>query len=98
MGSFVIAGGVIAAEIPRIIEYAIERRLPTGFPTPWPVERGGPMSFAPKFAVLVPALVCPQPVVPMRRIAILDPGDRALRAEQWQVLESRLRELGYVEG
>ena len=47
---------------------------------------------------LVPALVCAQPVAPMRRIAILDPGDRALRAEQWQVLESRLRELGYVEG
>jgi putative ABC transport system substrate-binding protein len=48
--------------------------------------------------VLVPSLVCAQPVVPMRRIAILDPGDRALRADQWQVLEVRLRELGYAEG
>ena len=48
--------------------------------------------------VLVPSPVCAQPVAPMRRIAILDPGDRALRAEQWQILESRLRELGYVEG
>jgi putative ABC transport system substrate-binding protein len=47
---------------------------------------------------LVPALVGAQPVAPMRRIAILDPADRALRAEQWQVFESRLRELGYVEG
>jgi putative ABC transport system substrate-binding protein len=47
---------------------------------------------------MVPALVYAQPVAPIRRIAILDPGDRALRAEQWQVLESRLRELGYVEG
>jgi putative ABC transport system substrate-binding protein len=34
----------------------------------------------------------------MRRIAILDPGDRALRADLWQVLDSRLRQLGYVEG
>ena len=48
--------------------------------------------------MLVPALVYAQPVAPMRRIAILDPGDRALRANQWQVLESRLRELGYAEG
>lgn len=48
--------------------------------------------------VLVPSLVFAQPVVPMRRIAILDPGDRALRADQWQVLEVRLRELGYAEG
>ena len=48
--------------------------------------------------VTIPTLVCAQPATPMRRIAILDPGDRALRAELWQVLESRLRELGYVEG
>ena len=47
---------------------------------------------------LMPALVFAQPVAPMRRIAILDPGDRTLRADLWQVLESRLRELGYVEG
>lgn len=48
--------------------------------------------------VLVPVLVCAQPVAPVRRIAILDPGDRTLRADQWQGLEARLRELGYVEG
>jgi len=48
--------------------------------------------------VLVPALVRAQPVAPVRRIAILDPGDRALRADLWPVLELRLRELGYVEG
>jgi putative ABC transport system substrate-binding protein len=48
--------------------------------------------------MLLPALVGAQPAAPMRRIAILDPGDRALRAESWQVLEARLRELGYVEG
>lgn len=47
---------------------------------------------------LAPALVGAQPVAPARRIAILDPGDRSLRIEQWQVFESRLRELGYVEG
>jgi hypothetical protein len=48
--------------------------------------------------VLVPSLVGAQPVLPMRRIAILDPGDRALRADQWQAIEMRLRELGYAEG
>jgi len=34
----------------------------------------------------------------MRRIAILDPGDRGVRADRWRVFESRLQELGYVEG
>lgn len=48
--------------------------------------------------LVVPALGSAQPVASMRRIAILDPADRALRADQWQDLEARLRELGYVEG
>jgi putative ABC transport system substrate-binding protein len=46
-GIYVISGGVVAPEMPRILSYAMERRLPTGFPNPWPVERGGLMSFAP---------------------------------------------------
>lgn len=49
-------------------------------------------------ALIASPLVCAQPGAPVRRIAILDPGDRALRAKRWQVLVSRLRELGYVEG
>lgn len=49
-------------------------------------------------SVLVPTVVRAQPAASPRRIAILDPGDRALRAESWQILEARLRELGYVEG
>jgi putative ABC transport system substrate-binding protein len=49
-GIFMTASGVVAAEMPRILSYAIERRLPTGFPNPWPVERGGLMSFAPSGA------------------------------------------------
>jgi putative ABC transport system substrate-binding protein len=48
--------------------------------------------------VMAPVPVGAQPVAPMRRIAILDPAERALHAEHWQILESRLRELGYVEG
>ena len=48
--------------------------------------------------IAMPALASAQPVASMRRIAILDPAVRALRADQWQVLEARLRELGYVEG
>jgi putative ABC transport system substrate-binding protein len=33
----------------------------------------------------------------MRRIAILEPGSRAMRAQLWAVLEERLRQHGYVE-
>jgi putative ABC transport system substrate-binding protein len=47
---------------------------------------------------LAPAVACAQPSRPARRIAILDPADPALRARQWLVFESRLRELGYAEG
>ena len=35
---------------------------------------------------------------PVRRIAILEHGEKGLRDAQWQILEVRLRELGYVEG
>ena len=35
---------------------------------------------------------------PVRRIAILEYGDKAARAESWRVLLARLRELGYAEG
>lgn len=34
----------------------------------------------------------------MRRIAILEYGDRTARAESWHTLLARLRELGYAEG
>lgn len=34
----------------------------------------------------------------MRRITVLEPGDKALRAMQWAVMEERLREHGFVEG
>jgi putative tryptophan/tyrosine transport system substrate-binding protein len=34
----------------------------------------------------------------MRRIAILEHGEKGLRDAQWAILEARLRELGYVEG
>jgi putative ABC transport system substrate-binding protein len=44
---WVVPGGVLAPEIARILTYATERRLPTGFPNPWPVERGGLLSFGP---------------------------------------------------
>lgn len=33
-----------------------------------------------------------------RRIAILEPGDLAMRSENWAVFEARMKELGYVEG
>jgi putative ABC transport system substrate-binding protein len=49
-GIFVVPSGVIAAEIARILRYATDRRLPTAFPNPWPVERGGLLSYAPNIA------------------------------------------------
>ena len=49
-------------------------------------------------AALTTPFVMGQPSAPVRRIAILEPGDRALRAEVWQVFEARLRQLGYAEG
>jgi ABC-type uncharacterized transport system substrate-binding protein len=49
-------------------------------------------------AALMPTRVFSQAPSPMRRIAILDPGDRGVRADRWRVFESRLQELGYVEG
>lgn len=39
-----------------------------------------------------------QPAEKVRRIAILEPGNKTMRADLWGVLETRLRELGYVEG
>lgn len=47
---------------------------------------------------LAPAVAFAQASRPARRIAILDPADPALRARQWLVFESRLRERGYAEG
>ena len=44
---WVTPSGVIAPEIARILTYAAERRLPTGFSLPWAVERGGLLSYAP---------------------------------------------------
>jgi len=34
----------------------------------------------------------------MRRIAILEHGEKGLRDAQWRILEARLRDLGYAEG
>ncbi len=39
-----------------------------------------------------------QPVEIVRRIAILEPVSKTLRADLWRLLETRLQELGYVEG
>ena len=39
-----------------------------------------------------------QPARELRRIAILNHGDKAQRETQWRVFEARLRELGYSEG
>jgi putative ABC transport system substrate-binding protein len=47
---------------------------------------------------LIPTRLFAQASSPMRRIAILDPGDRGVRADKWRVFESRLQELGFVEG
>jgi ABC-type uncharacterized transport system substrate-binding protein len=48
--------------------------------------------------VLAAPLVIGQPAPPMRRIAILEHGEKGLRDSQWKILELRLRELGYAEG
>lgn len=45
-----------------------------------------------------PLAVVGQPTARVHRIAILEPGDRMLRAEVWQVFEARLRQIGYAEG
>jgi putative tryptophan/tyrosine transport system substrate-binding protein len=39
-----------------------------------------------------------QPAQAVRRIAILNQGDRTLREDGWRIFEARLRELGYSEG
>ena len=49
-------------------------------------------------ALLATPVVLGQPSAPMRRIAILEHGEKGLRDAQWKILEARLRELGYVEG
>ena len=48
--------------------------------------------------LLAARLARAQPSQRLRRIAILEPGNKAVRADQWRVLEARLREHGYVEG
>jgi putative tryptophan/tyrosine transport system substrate-binding protein len=40
-------GPAVTAEIPRILAFATEHRLPTVFLFPGPVERGGLLSYAP---------------------------------------------------
>ena len=56
-GIFVSPGVAIAPEIARILAYATEHRLPTGFPNPWPVERGGLMSYAPNISDMLRRIV-----------------------------------------
>jgi len=46
-GLLIVPNGVIAPEIDRILKFAAERRVPTAFPTTWPVERGGLLSYGP---------------------------------------------------
>jgi putative ABC transport system substrate-binding protein len=47
-------------------------------------------------ALALPRIAWSQPAV--RRIAILEFGNRATRTAEWAQFEARLRELGYVEG
>jgi putative ABC transport system substrate-binding protein len=49
-GIVMLPNGAIAAGIARILTHAMDRRLPTAFPIPWPVERGGLLSYAPNIA------------------------------------------------
>ena len=46
-GLLIVPNGAIAPEIDHILKFAAERRMATGFPNPWPVERGGLMSYGP---------------------------------------------------
>jgi putative tryptophan/tyrosine transport system substrate-binding protein len=48
--------------------------------------------------LLAARLAGAQPSQRVRRIAILEQGNKAVRAAQWRVLEARLREHGYSEG
>lgn len=50
---FVVPNGVVATEVDRILRCAAERRLPTAFPIPRPVERGGFLSYCPSIAELL---------------------------------------------
>ena len=45
--------------MPRILDFAMAHRLPTTFPTPWPVERGGFLAYAtnPSFVTRVAGFV-----------------------------------------
>lgn len=49
-------------------------------------------------AILAAPLVIGQQAGPMRRIAILEWGDRASNESRWRLFAARLGELGYVEG
>ena len=64
-GILVFSSGVIAPEIPLILKHAVERGMPSAFPNPWPVERGGLLSYAPNISDT------------LRRMAVL--VDRILR-------------------
>lgn len=44
---YVVPGGAIAAAETRILEFAVSNRLPTVYPVPSSVERGGLMSYSP---------------------------------------------------
>lgn len=48
--------------------------------------------------LIAPLVSLAQPAKRVRRIAILEQGNKAIRADLWGVLETRLRELGYAEG
>lgn len=47
---YVVPGGAIAAAEARILEFAASNQIPTVYPLPPTVERGGFMSYAPKIA------------------------------------------------
>ena len=55
-------------------------------------------AFAAAIAALLAASAAFGQPATMRRIAILEHGERGLRDKQWEILETRLREFGYVEG
>jgi len=48
--------------------------------------------------LIAPLASFAQPAQKVRRIAILEPGDRQTREGQWRLFELQMRELGYVEG
>ena len=80
---------------------AIERGL-----CDW-LDRGGPcmrkdqrrrLLLASSALLVAPLAAFAQPAQKVRRIAILEQGDREARESLWRIFEARMRELGYVEG